>query len=287
MVQTKDINIEIKAIGKTHFYQSVSANRTIMGKKIIQFVHEKKLALTLIEKDKENLLFEYKLIKQKMEGSGLIHEWAADMERLQEHLIIKTDDKGNFLELMNFEEIQGKWDKKTIKELKRKYTSHKEGINMLIDRTSLLLEDKKQLEESFKGYNLYRCFFQGYFDTHDAKEELELNIKEYFGEIDLPLIIQSTHLEGETPDVAHQISNTAKLNKRSFKRHDFARMLKIVTDIFDIDATLTIDMEEKYRFTQDYFLKDAELFLQTHVNNWYSITNSHVLKSIDTFHTLK
>jgi len=287
MIQAKDINIEINSINKTHIYEAVSANRTIMGNKIIQFVHEKKIALTLIEKDEKNLFFEYKLIKQKMEGSGLIHEWAADMEYLQEYLIIRTDKKGNFLEILNFEKIREKWDKKTIKELRRKYSSHKEGIKMLIERTSLILEDKIQFQESFKGYNLFRCFFQGYFGIHNEKEENTLNIKGYFGEIDLPLIIQSTHHAEETTELAYQIFNTAKLNRKVFKRHDFARMLKIVTDIFDVDATLTIDMEEKYRFTSDCFLKEAELFLQTYVNDWYAITNTHELKLINNFEAVK
>jgi len=281
MVQTADINIDIQAINKTHYYHTVSANRTIMGQKTIQFVQDKVFGLTLIEKNEDNLIFNYQLINHKMVGSGLIHEWASDMEYLQEHLIIKTDKKGNFVEILNFGEVQQKWDKKFIENLRKKYNSHKEGAKMLIEQTSLLMEDLLRFQESFKGYNILRCFFQGYFGEHGNVEESKLNLKGYFGKIDLPLIIRSEHSSENTPEVVHRIFNTAKLDRKAFKRHEFARMLKIVTDIFDIDATLTIDMEEKYRFTPDYILKDAELFLQTYVNNWYSITNSHELRLID------
>jgi len=281
MVQTADINIDIQAINKTHFYHSISANRTILGEKIIQFAHDKVFGLTLIEKNEDNFVFDYQLANHKMVGSGLIHEWASDMEYLQEHLIIKTDKKGSFVEILNFEEVQQKWDKQFIKNLKKKYSSHKEGAKMLIEQTSLLMENPLRFQESFKGYNILRSFFQGYLGEHENVEESKLNLKGYFGQIDLPLIIRSEYLTEDTPETACRIFSTAKLDRRAFKRHEFARMLKVVTDIFDVDATLTIDMEEQYRFTPDYFLKDAELFLQTYVNNWYAITNSHELRLID------
>ena len=57
-------------------------------------------------------------------------------------------------------------------------------------------------------------------------------------------------------------------------------MLKNLTKVYNIDASLTVDFEESYTFIKNGTLSGAELFLNTSVSNWYIVLTGHKLVQI-------
>jgi hypothetical protein len=57
-------------------------------------------------------------------------------------------------------------------------------------------------------------------------------------------------------------------------------MLKDLTGEFNVSAELDVDLEENYSFDEEQGLTEAEMFLETKVHDWYSVTSAHQLVQI-------
>jgi len=272
--------IRIPEKGKSQLFFITSVNRTAVGSKLSEFVQKKLVELSLIETTESTLVFRYKLHHQVMEGSAMIHTWSADMEELQSDLVIITDLNGNCKDIDHFEKLSQKWEGGFLDEISPKYMDYKEVLQVMAEETSKLLGNKEQFLKTFVGYSTWRFFFQDWYRIHPTEEDKPLNLTQYFGKVDLPLNIHSVtekETENGSPVV---IKNTAVLDKERFDRKTFARMLKDLTNVYNIDASLEVDMEERYEFAEDGWLNEAEMFLQTAVSHWYSISSAHQIKRL-------
>jgi len=274
------MNIRIPEKGQPQFFYITSANRTVVGNKTSEFVQKKIVELRLMEKTESALFFSYKLHNQSMKGSAIFHSWSADMEQLQSDLILVTDIYGEFKDIKNFEDLHHKWDNGFKQEISLKYTDHKEGFDAMAEETSKLLQNKELFLKTFIGYSSWRIFFQDWYRTYQAEENKSLNLKQYFGKIDMPLSVHSVIEKGTQNQSAFVVKNKAVLDKKEFDRKAFARMLKDFTDVYNINSRLDIDMEERYEFDKDSWINEAELFLGTAVANWYSISSAHQIKRV-------
>ncbi|WP_265130880.1 hypothetical protein [Chryseobacterium oranimense] len=274
------MNIRIPEKGQSQFFYITSANRTVVGNKTSEFVQKKIVELLLIEKTESALFFGYKLHHQSMKGSAIIHSWSADMEQLQSDLVLVTDIYGEFKDIKNFEDLLQKWDNGFKEEISLKYTDHKEGFDAMAEETSKLLKDKELFLKTFVGYTPWRIFFQDWYRTYQIEENKSLNLKQYFGKVDMPLSVHSVIEEEPQNQSSFIVKNKAVLDKKEFDRKAFARMLKDFTDVYNIDSRLDVDMEERYEFAKDSWINEAELFLETAVANWYSISSAHQIKRV-------
>ncbi|PQL92581.1 hypothetical protein [Apibacter adventoris] len=269
--------INIPPLGEKYRYKVTTANRTLIGNKNMEFVQDKEIELSLLKIENQQLKFRYRLINHKMENSALIHQWADDIEVIYQELILLTNVDGVLMDIENFREINTRWIK--LKgSLKKKYPL---GVDFMIEETTRLLKDKNRFMETFIGYSFWRAFFQGWFKEYEKEEKKELVLKKYFGTIDLPLILNSRIESRQGKYDITFCENTAELNKKKFNRKAFARMLKDLTDIYNIDASLSVDMEEKYHFSEKGVLQKADIFLETYVNQWYSVSNAHQIQIIE------
>jgi hypothetical protein len=272
-------NILIPTLEKKYFFLITSANRTIIGNKKMEFIQEKGVEFCLTEKSQSQFIFRYKLHNHQMKGSSLIHYWTDDMEELQSELILVIDENGILVDIDNFDQLNSKWAKMGG-EMRSKYKD--ETVDAIVSETTKLLKNKQRLLETFTGYSSWRFFLQNWYNRKFGEEEQsKLLLKGYFGAVDLPLIISSKAKNYTNKEILHTIENTAVLDKKNFQRKDFARMLKTLTNMYNIDANLSVDMEEKYEFQEDGWIDKAEMFLETSVTNWYSVTNAHQLNRLN------
>lgn len=152
-----------------------------------------------------------------------------------------------------------------------------------MEGTSQLLEDKDKFVHSlFGGYGFWRFFFQPWY--HREYEELERNellLRNYFGEVDLPLHVESDIAPREDDRAfVKSVVSKATLDSRAFDRPAFSRMLKNLTKVYNIETRLNVDFEESYTFLKSGTIARAELFLKTSVSNWYAVATGHQLIQI-------
>ena len=81
-----NISINSPEPNKTKYFYITSSNRTSIGNKMSEFVQEKVIEISLINKTENELVFNYKLMAQNMQGTAKIHSWTADMDDLQSDL---------------------------------------------------------------------------------------------------------------------------------------------------------------------------------------------------------
>lgn len=253
------------------YYLITTANKTTIGQKKLEFVQDKLISMTLVDQQATHLVFEYKLYEQVMQGSSLLHYYSGDMDELQSELLFKTTPEGHLSDLLQLNNLKLKWQTGFEKNLKKKYP--KEFISPLLEETTKLLEDKPGLVESFKGYSSWRFFFQNWFRNFNEEENELLTLKNYFGNIDLPLQLQRKV-------TGNLVTTTGILHEPAFDRNAFSRMLKDLTHKYNIDATLDLAQEEQYQFSEDDSLENAELYLSTGVGIWYNVSSAHQLKKL-------
>ena len=250
---------------KKDFYQSVSANRVILGEKITEFRHFRLFKLNCLKQTENSLIFEYILLDQKMEGTALIHQWTKDLELLQNRLLFKTDLYGNIISIENISELQNKWKSEFKSFLTKKYTQ--EGSRQLIENTEQILYNKQEFEQQFFGYSFLRTLFHGYYNVKELTES-SLSLKNYFGQLDLELTIQSKKEN-------NNITNTAVLNKELFKQKEFTQLIRDITHTYNLKVDLTIDLEEIFSFNEQGQIKESSLYLETAVPDIYYIIIAH------------
>ena len=273
-----NISINSPEQKKTKYFYITSSNRTSIGNKMSEFVQEKVIEISLINKTENELVFNYKLMAQNMQGTTKIHSWTADMDDLQSDLVLVTDLEGNFKDIHKFIYLFHKWENQILPKLRVKYAKHQPGLDVLIAETSKSLKNKETFIKSFVGYSAWRFFFQSWYRQYEKEEIKPMLLKGYFGKIDLPLVVSSHTMPISENTLC--IENNAVLDKDKFDRKSFARMLKDLTNIYSIDATLTVDMEEIYEMNSDGWLEKGDMFLETAVANWYEVSTAHQIKQV-------
>ena len=270
------MNITPENIAQSSWYQLSSSNRTMIGTKVLEFVHDRWVEIKLISHDDKQRIYEYTLLDQNMDGSALIHEWAADMEWFQSPVQIITDLEGKFIGINNFNIIAGRWQQDFRQKIARKYRQH-DGIEVMLAETDKLLQDPKRFLQSFMGYSHFRCFFQPFYREREVNESSSLVLKDFFGTIDLPLVIY-THTEQQGNTVT--ITNEAEVDEDRFDRPVLVRMLKDLTNTYNLKVDLQTEMEEIYKF-ENNVLHEADLFLQIHVPSFYTVVTAHQCRRIE------
>jgi len=270
------MNILPVNIAQSSWYQLSSSNRTIIGTKVLEFVQDRWIEIKLISHDDKQRVYEYTLLDQNMDGSALIHEWAADMEWFQSPVQIITDLEGKFIGINNFNSIANCWQQGFRSKIAKKYRQQ-DGIDVMLSETDKLLQDPKRFLQSFMGYSHYRCFFQPFYREWQANESSSLILKGFFGTIDLPLVIYSfTEQHGNTVT----ITNEAEVDEERFERPVLVRMLKDLTNTYNLKVDLQTEMEEIYKF-ENNILQEADLFLQLHVPSFYTVVTAHQCRRIE------
>ncbi|NHA07679.1 hypothetical protein G7092_28020 [Mucilaginibacter sp. HC2] len=258
------------------WYQVTSSNRTIAGTKVLEFVQDRWVQIQLINEDEKQRVFEYTLLDQTMEGSALIHDWAADMEWLQSPVQVITNLEGKFIGIDNFSSFLTQWNNGYRAKIANKY-QNREGIQVMLAETEKLLKDPKRFLQNFMGYSHYRCFFQPFYKELENVEEYPVLLKSFFGLVDLPLIINA-HNE-QTGDWI-KTTNSAEIDNEKFDRKSFVRMMKDLTNTYNLKVDLQTEMEEIYLFKNNV-LQSADLYLQLHVPSFYTVVNAHQCKRIE------
>ncbi|MFT4094077.1 MAG: hypothetical protein QM640_10585 [Niabella sp.] len=261
------------------FYLVTSANRVQIGTKHTEFLQEKLIELQIIDRIPDRLAVQYKLHNQVFKGTSLMHRFAADMESLYSGIIFITNKENCLLTIYNFREIVEKWKKEFIPLINDQYPP--EFGEVIVPQTNLLLKAPEKFISTFSGYSSWRFFFQNWYRTYSERETATLTLNDYFGSISLPLALKKSIAPFTyNTRLVENIKCRAALNNDQFDRASFARMLKDLTQVYNIDATLNVDMEENYTFLQNGTLNEAELFLETRVADWYAVTTAHQLKQL-------
>ncbi|PQL93015.1 hypothetical protein [Apibacter sp. wkB309] len=200
-----------------------------------------------------------------MEGRALIHQWTKDLELLQNRLLLKTDLYGNIISIENISELQNKWKSEFKSFLTKKYTQ--KGSHQLIENTEQIFYNKQEFEQQFFGYSFLRTLFHGYYNVKELTEN-SLSLKNFFGQLDLELKLQSKKEN-------NKITNTAVLNKELFKQKDFIQLIRDITHTYNLKVDLNIDLEEIFSFNEQEQIKESSLYLETAVPDLYYIIIAH------------
>lgn len=272
-------SIQLPKENKSLFYNITSANRTQLGAKISEFVNRRWVEFKLLKTIENKHLFRYRLHHQNMKGTALIHKFSKDVEIFYDKVDFVTDFKGNLIGIKNFNHLVTYWKRVYRFQVREKYRRNT-GVDEIIAGVDATLSNEKTFLKNFIGYSFWRLFFQDRYRTFENEEESDLYLKGYFGNVDLPLKIHDSYSE-ETNEIAQ--TRKGMLDKKKFNRHAYARMLKNITNVYNLDSTLLVDMEENYVFTtndNNSHLNKAELYLQTNTHGWYDSTSAHTLKRL-------
>ncbi|MBU2946301.1 hypothetical protein [Zobellia uliginosa] len=263
-------------------YQCTTVNRTVIGAKKIEFVLDKVIEVSLDKSEADHKIFTIKLLGHKLIGTSLIHEWTGDMEELQNKLVLKTDVNGAIIGIQNRNDLYIKWHSGFMAKMLQKYKKRGgDGTKLMVDLTTKLISNEKALLKSLDGFNLYHIFFQGNYEKKLSTGGSEYKIKGHFGKIDLPLNLQTeiskSKIEGQSFTT---IDTQGFLNKDKFKQEAFTKYIKGMIGVLDVDATLHVEMEEKYTYNNMGWITEADLYLKTHAANMYALANAHIVKQI-------
>lgn len=268
--------------GDVAFYHLTSANRTLVGGRLMEFVQQKVVRMKMLGEEGGNTMYEYQLYAQQMEGTAVIHEWAMDMEILQSPLKMVLNEAGRLTDIRNLYEIRERWENSYADQLRRKYKQMKEGLEEMITATDELLKDKPRFLETLQGYSAWRFFFLDNFNGQQEKQSDKLLLKGFFGQVDLPLLTDTKWTEEYgIGQYTCQLETKGRLDEEKFDRKSFSRMLKDLTGVFNINAQLDVAMEEQVQYDKHHWLMSGELYLETKVSDWYSVASAHVLERID------
>ncbi|EEX18308.1 hypothetical protein [Prevotella veroralis] len=268
--------LPLPEIGQSAYFLITTANRIIMGNNITEYVLDRLVEVELKEVREDALSVRFCSHRHDVKGTSLVHYFNNELCDIYSDIDIVVGYDGKVRDISDFDFIKDRWEKKRP-DILRNYS---QDINPLVDGTSLLLKDKEKFINSlFGGYSFWRFFFQPWYRREYKETENEkILLKNYFGDISLPLDVKSSILSRQDDDsIVWKIKNTASLDSKGFDRKGFARMLKNLTKVYNIDASLALDFEENYTFIKNGTLSEAELFLNTSVSNWYIVLTGHKL----------
>ena len=235
--------LPLPEIGHQSYYLISSANRILLGNNITEFVCDRLVELTLLEDNGEELLFHIEHHRHVTKGTALIHYYNDELCDMYSDMRVAVGYDGAVRDITDFDSVRSRWRLKRA-EILRAYSS---DVAPLVEGTSQLLEDKDKFVHSlFGGYGFWRFFFQPWY--HREYEELERNellLRNYFGEVDLPLHVESDIAPREdVRGLVKSVVSKATLDSRAFDRPAFLRMLKNLTKVYNIEARLNATLRK-------------------------------------------
>ena len=271
--------LPLPEIGQSAYFLITTANRIIMGNNITEYILDRLVEVELKEVREDALFVRFCSHRHDVKGTSLVHYFNNELCDIYSDIDIVVGYDGKVRDISDFDFIKDRWENKRPDILK----DYPQDIKPLVDGTSLLLKDKEKFINSlFGGYGFWRFFFQPWYRReYEETENSKIILKSYFGEVSLPLDVKSSILSRQDDEsTVWKINNTAILDNKGLDRRGFARMLKNLTKVYNIDASLTVDFEESYTFIKNGTLSEAELFLNTSVSNWYIVLTGHKLVQI-------
>ena len=251
--------LPLPKIGQSAFFFITTANRIIMGNNITEYVLDRLVEVELREVREDTLLVRFCSHRHDVKGTSLVHYFNNELCDIYSDINIVVGYDGNVKDISNYDFIKDKWEIKRADILK----NYPQDIKLLVDGTSLLLKDKEKFINSlFEGYGFWRFLFQPWYrKEYEETENSKIILKNYFGEVSLPLDVKSSILSRQDDEsTVWKINNTAILDNKGFDRRGFARMLKNLTKVYNIDASLTVDFEESYTFIKMVHFQEQSCF---------------------------
>ena len=257
----------------TRRYQLVSASRVILGPKVTQFVHHRELEVTFGAFGATSKQFKVRVVRQHVEGAGLLHRFTEDLEATQSRLHLDYHPTTGAVKVMNHPAILRGWNDGTHDELRERYQMR--GGPQMVAAADKLLHDPAAFEASLIGYNHLRTLLNPHVKYQDDLRPLRL--PGFFGSgIDLCLTVETLS------DPEGNLRASAIVDAENMDAPSLRRMVRDVAHAFDLRAGLRIEMEEVYEFTALNTPAQVDLFLKTDVADGYYVSESaHQLKMLE------
>ncbi len=238
---------------------------------------------TLLKKDDGGAFFSVEVKNRKqpyLEGNALIEN---ELTKLQEKLVVYCTNQGVITSIVNRGQIKEDWHFQK-KRIKKAYKGEIEDIDLILEGTDLLLDDRAALLRLISESEIMTLLFPPIYNQ-ELLERKTLDhdkvFSQFFDEYDLPLTIKTTLLDHKEA-VNNQIIRSGSLNnyefelaevKRFFRRLYNAQDLAIDIDVAYVE-TFDLDIDDNvYAGTQMMGVEIDQLYRYRKISKFKKVTN--------------
>ena len=268
-----------KNVGHSEVYELITQSKVVVENKMFENEIRTVAKQTLLDQSPKGDLFGVEIISTEQKAKDGASVLIADINELNKYLVFETDLKGNAVHLVNYVDLGNKWY--PIKEkIKDKYGRSAVMDQLFVEFEKSLALGEKSLLEAMQHKGLYGVLFSGIYAFNDGLQfESKRVIKNLFGTLDLPLLIQhNTIAAWRDTSAVFNITGRGTIDEKVFKADEFQRMIRQMRDSFNLKVNLKVDYNEAYELRQsDGWIKHAFQTLKAEVPGIYLNETKHLL----------
>jgi len=261
----------MKNIGHSESYQLTTTSKVVVENRMYENEIQTVVKQSLLDQSPSGNLIGVEVISNQQKMQDATSMLINDLNQINQYIVFETNTDGAILHITNYTDLVTKWY--PIKEdMRDKYGQSEEVEQFLAAFEKNLFAGEELILDSMKYKGVYGILLSGiYAFTVNPKFKSKRNIKNLFGELDLPLIVSNETSSGWKDDGAiFKISGVGKLNVEEFKNKEFEAMIKSIRDSFNLKVNLNVEYSENYELRQsDVWITEAEQHLKVEVSGIY------------------
>ncbi len=276
--------LRLQGIGKSEIYEMVTRTHLRLGDTDVENETHTVFKKTLLDQSAESDLIRIELLSFEQTAEDGASKFIEHLHELNKQLIFECDILGNIQRIVNYDDLPNRW-KRVQDNLYASFGNSPE-LGAFVAAFSQSLElGESALVESMRHKGIYGVLFSGMNGFDPSPNEFERNriIPNFIADIPLPLTIDAEVFVILNNHVAYwYIAADGTLNESAFNYDVFKRLMKDVTNTFNLEPIPEVIVEEKYLFRQsDGWLSEAKQYLSFEVPNvyWNEIGYSLILQT--------
>ena len=258
-------SISLSTVQRKATYKLDILKRTILGsvanENKIEVVFEKEF----LGADHKGNVFQIRLKERTHSNKNELYVIEHDLDLLKGNLVLRTNEKGEIIAVLNLKDIAQDWERHKDKF----YKIHKsfEYIDDLMEETKTLLNSQQLFLDMLRETEMVMLLFPPLYDSklsleQDLQQKIVFN--DFFGTEALPLKLTTSVKKMDLLNNKIEILREGKLDDEAFQHYEVRKYFRKLTDKYKLQTEVEVDYVETYGLDKYHWIDHAGQVL--HVN---------------------
>lgn len=201
--------------------------------------------------------FTYRVSGHTQTNHSGLYAWVEDLQPLTSYLELGIGKSGRIEKILNGKKIYNSWDGKIWYATRKKH-KREENAEAMLENVDGTLRDDELFANTLRYAPPFSLLFSGIHGMLFDRDKIQKRtgcLPGFFGESNLPLLIEDEIKASEKEGESHEIKSEGKLDEKHFNRDIFRTFVRTLSDSPTAVCDLSTHHTERYLFDSNGWIR--------------------------------
>ena len=201
--------------------------------------------------------FTYRVSGHTQTNHSGLYAWVEDLQPLTSYLELGIGKSGRIEKILNGKKIYNSWDGKIWYATRKKH-KREENAEAMLENVDGTLRDDELFANTLRYAPPFSLLFSGIHGMLFDRDKIQKRtgcLPGFFGESNLPLLIEDEIKASEKEGESYEIKSEGKLDEKHFNRDIFRTFVRTLSDSHTAVCDLSTHHTERYLFDSNRWIQ--------------------------------